>query len=487
MASSSADSIPKTTNNLPSIEAPDAPTSSTGGLASIKEQDTDSESVASKASTKASTKVVDRVITFHIDSDTVIPVKTVSGEIKFEVSSCSVAAASPVWRHQLYGKDAESRPSQGEWILNLEGDARALETLLRIVHYEFNKVPLQPTLDELYEITLLTCKYKCTHLIYPWANNWAKSLSRYVNHEDCPANCHKVIWCAWTLGDVRLFRKMADSLILSSKTDAQGQLVNVSGKPLKEMVLPPGLFGKYNNVQLPNLCLLLTRSSDIIASTRVSTIAKILEAVDTPLSQLASADRDPNVSFCRLGTDTHECEAMMLGSVIPAMMAAGLFPVPKAAKYLGSILELKAKLEGIKTIPYRGPDYAPHRSHNNCNLRLPQRVDECLKVMPVPLKDDYMEHLSVQAETSGVENGTELDEYRRRTPKQDSPSSPIMKPESIGTESIKDDAGDEGTSLADDQFSDAQESTAGESEHGGSDVTMKNEKSPGSEKSAGED
>lgn len=76
---------------------------------------------------------------------------------------------------------------------------------------------------------------------------------------------------------------------------------------------------------------------------------------------------------------------MMLGSIIPALAKAGLFPVPEPEKFTGSIVTLKNELDNVKTIPYVGKEWMPHTSHENCNLGFRESVIACLKEMIVPL------------------------------------------------------------------------------------------------------
>ena len=75
----------------------------------------------------------------------------------------------------------------------------------------------------------------------------------------------------------------------------------------------------------------------------------------------------------------------MLGSIIPALTRARLFPIPEPGTFSGSISQLKEKLDGIKTIPYVGKEWAPHMSHEGCNLGFRESVTTCLRAMAVPL------------------------------------------------------------------------------------------------------
>lgn len=184
------------------------------------------------------------VVSFHVHSDATFQVLVADVLIKFKVSAQLVATASPVLRTILYGQDVIVPTPNGNWVVDIEAEPKALETLFRIVHYQFQKVPSLLSLDELYELTLLTARFKCVHLIYPWARKWATQFSTYACEDDHFDHCHKVVWIAWELGDEKLFRDMVHAMIISSKVNGEGDLVNASDSPLKDMILPPGILGK---------------------------------------------------------------------------------------------------------------------------------------------------------------------------------------------------------------------------------------------------
>jgi hypothetical protein len=182
-------------------------------------------------------------ISFHVDAKTIFKV----GErMRFKVSSLNVASASSVWSRMLFGPSCDNSSSKPEpVVIEVDDDGPALRTLMNIIHYKFNEVPAQPNLDELWNITQLTSKYKCTHLIYPWASKWISAFSNFVTDDECPSNNHKAAWVAWELGDVKLLKDMSDSMIAHAKVDCDGDLINNVGVKLKDLVLPPGLLGEY--------------------------------------------------------------------------------------------------------------------------------------------------------------------------------------------------------------------------------------------------
>jgi hypothetical protein len=229
-------------------------------LTPIKEhEDTNGSQVVAKSETG---DICHASVTFNPDWDTVMQLQGKSGIVQFKVASSNVAAASPVWRNTFYADSAIVRPSKETLALELEDNVEALETLFRIVHYEFSKVPKKLSLDELYQVTRLTSKYQCTQLVYPWACKWISPLATYLSNEDCPTGNHKAAWIAWELGDVKLLRDMLDSIIVTAEVDSDGELINQAGTKLKDLILPSGSLGKllYFHIHIRSLNMFSTNS-----------------------------------------------------------------------------------------------------------------------------------------------------------------------------------------------------------------------------------
>ncbi|KAJ8129311.1 hypothetical protein O1611_g4321 [Lasiodiplodia mahajangana] len=337
---------------------------------------------------------------FHRDTDLKVIVRA-SGDdpATYMVCASALACASPIWRSMLYRDAArdvtdDARPDQTQ-ILELEGDPKAIGLLFHIVHYDFSHVPKEPTLKQLFELCKSAYQYRCTHLLYPWASQWASFLANFVAEANCYSECHKALFVAWTFGEMKLYRDTIDALIVSTKIDRDGKVVNVSGQPLEDILMHRDLL-------------------EIITEARASTIAKILNAVRTPIQVLSSGTQSDRL-YCKVGKDTQPCEIMMLGSVIPALTKAGLFPVPEPEKFTGSIEGLKDELDKIKTIPYVGREWMPHMSHENCDLGFRESVMTCLKEMVVPLSFSIMDWMSSQADKCGVEATTELQQWRQQS------------------------------------------------------------------------
>ncbi|RWA06988.1 hypothetical protein EKO27_g8114 [Xylaria grammica] len=343
------------------------------------------------------------VMDFHRDADLRVIVETPHDEpTVYMVCGSAIACASLVWRSMLYHNTAYSHDVEDETkheqiqTIRLNGDPEAIGLLFRIIHYDFKHVPKEPTLDQLFELGKIACQYRCTHILYPWANQWISRLSDFAAEDNCYSECHKALYVAWTFGELKLYRDMVDALIVSSGINAHGKIVNIAGQPLEDMLIPRDLL-------------------DIIVETRACTIAKILDAVKTPIHALSHGKQAQRSTYCRIGKDSQACETMMLGSIIPALTKAGLFPIPEPERFTGSIEYLQNKLEMIKTVPYVGKEWMPHMSHESCNLGIGESITVCLKGMMVPLSGSIMSWMSDQAKTCGIEPTQELKDWQQKS------------------------------------------------------------------------
>ncbi|KAK6948820.1 hypothetical protein Daesc_010591 [Daldinia eschscholtzii] len=323
------------------------------------------------------------IIYFDIDSDLDIPFETEGGLILCKVSSAHLALASPVWRNMLYGNNYIKRSDEEAWVVSIDGYASALMTLFHIIHYEFDKVPVKLPLEELYRIAVVISRYKCTHLIYPWAETWINSLPTNHAPEENYRNSRKAMFIAWVLGDVSLFRRSVEQIVLSSKL-VTSQLVDSDGNSLSDV----------ENIHEDLL--------GWIGTTRLETISLILDALSEPFRRPSSGDKSPKPPFCKLGTQQKECETMMLGSMVPQLMAAGLFPVPEPREFLDSIDTLKSKINNFKYTPYEGRDWMPHLSHISCSLGYSEAVEASLADMQVPLDCGFMDDFVARSRISGI-------------------------------------------------------------------------------------
>jgi hypothetical protein len=138
--------------------------------------------------------------TMDPDGDLILRVGTglVSEMTKFKVCSAALRRNSPVFRAMLYGPWTESKPpgnSESQWVVCLpDDDPSGMETILNIVHGNFDKVQAAPEPLVLYNVVVIADKYDMFKCLRPWASDWRKEVVR---------NLHKplLVHVAWELGD----------------------------------------------------------------------------------------------------------------------------------------------------------------------------------------------------------------------------------------------------------------------------------------------
>ncbi|KAK7959947.1 uncharacterized protein PG986_004801 [Apiospora aurea] len=344
----------------------------------------------------------DTVIVFHNAADVTLNVKGSFGAVEYKVSGMNLATASDVLRAIIFGKDGKSA-TDGNVDLDIgEVQLNALETLMRIAHFDFAKVPAEVSLEGLCAVTNLTSKFQSTGLTMPWASQWLRPFAQLHKDDSSAAVNHKAAFIAWELGDAKLLRNMVKSLTMTAKVDGDGDLVNAAGTKLEDLVLPAGIL-------------------DEITAIRTETVEKILTAIEAALEAVSAHTGE--VKFCKTGVDAEKCETMMFGSAVTQLLSAGLFPVPKAAQYKESIASLVSRIEGVVLQHWEGRNYAPHASHSGCNLKFKENTKAAVKGMADPLKEAHIEHLKKQSAASGVnshigdhaDDDTEEDAPARRT------------------------------------------------------------------------
>ncbi|ETS73008.1 hypothetical protein PFICI_15183 [Pestalotiopsis fici W106-1] len=325
--------------------------------------------------------------TFNKDADLLFKLKSNAGYVDYKVNKFNVAAASDAFGRVIFGEN------DGSDVIELSDDPAAFAVIMNIVHYRFILVKKEPSIEELFQICILLNKYDCTHLIQPWADNWAAVLSSFAEGKTAAAANFKALWVAWVLGCVAPFRQMADSLIVTSKVDKDGDLVHISGAKVQDLVLPQGLF-------------------DGIVDVRGKTVAALLSAIRKPMDHLTQVNRlDNDASFCKVGSEASLCEMMLLASATRILVPAGLYPVPSASKFTNSVGDIKDAVTSIRYEAWVGKTFAPHKAHTGCNLGLMDSMRTILEDMPSPVQQTHLAYLAKQARLTAVDNGDTLQGY----------------------------------------------------------------------------
>jgi hypothetical protein len=118
-----------------------------------------------------------------------------------------------------------------------EDDADALLLILRIAHLDFISVKKRLSVEELYNLAILCDKYDCVHLIKPWVDEWFRDAELQIVGESA-----KRLFIAWSFGRTERFRIAASVLLMQSGMDETGQLLDLKGQAIPE-VMPPGIIG----------------------------------------------------------------------------------------------------------------------------------------------------------------------------------------------------------------------------------------------------
>lgn len=188
------------------------------GLAGI-----DSESADSAAASVMPEKTSPAPKPIRIDNDGDLLLRVGSGATMsdFKVCSAAMRRASPVWKKMLFGPWAESKPIDGEWIVELPEDASwPTFILLMIIHGIFDQVPNVLTLQNLRAVLIVADKYDLVHVIRPWAAGWAQ----VMQWEDLSSGNDRIckIFAAWELGHEEVLSSEMSDLVFNLGVSDRG-------------------------------------------------------------------------------------------------------------------------------------------------------------------------------------------------------------------------------------------------------------------------
>lgn len=164
---------------------------------------------------------MDKVNESHVNldpsGDLLLIVNQAERQRTFRVSSFAMCLASPVWRAMLSpsGRFKEARPKNGE-VSFPEDDPDAMFTVLSVVHYQFQYIPITLSRRSLLNLGIVCDKYDVTKLVSPWfGSNWLKSREFRRGNS---------ILLAWLFQDVETFKKLVDHMVRDSKVNESGKL-----------------------------------------------------------------------------------------------------------------------------------------------------------------------------------------------------------------------------------------------------------------------
>ncbi|KAK2016779.1 hypothetical protein LZ32DRAFT_635712 [Colletotrichum eremochloae] len=289
------------------------------------------------------------------------------------VCSRTVARSSTVFRAMLFTGFAESKPEgESTWIVDLPDDEfHPTLLLLAMIHGHFGSVPNTLKPEELYELLVVADKYDMIHTLKPMVSTW------YQPHKDAitVAGNEIYLWIAWGLGDKKTFEDLALQLVLDSKVNKDGQLLDGSGS----------LFSEHRPLKIG---LLLHKKMQANLEGRGCSSPKY----PTTKSNGIEEDRHMGGRECNsmnLGLLMRYSKALNFQNLNPAHMTAPL--------HLGSVNGLTSLIKN-KT-------FVCEVLHRRCDP-LPTfkgRVRKIVQAVSSPLLDIEVEHLQKQAKKTGLD------------------------------------------------------------------------------------
>jgi len=190
------------------------------------------------------------------------------------VSSAAMALASPVWKKFVFPPwQAKGASSQLELVndcmisesANLsstmkelhndsenmakstsidfsEDNAQALQLLLRIVHLQFDRLPISIDCKLLFHLAELCDQYLCLNIVQPWLQRWIDEshiVPNEFNNVIAPTQC---LFTYWTFGLDDDFRSLASRMVTATRFE-NGEYRTDDNHVLGEPS-PPGIIGK---------------------------------------------------------------------------------------------------------------------------------------------------------------------------------------------------------------------------------------------------
>ncbi|PKS09637.1 hypothetical protein jhhlp_004256 [Lomentospora prolificans] len=297
----------------------------------------------------------------------------------FITSSLTLARASSVFDRMLYGEFAEAKPrdiESGEWVVTLpDQKPKPMHTWLNILHGHFQKVPTVVTIDELYDLTVLTNYFDATMSLIPWIEKWMAFIDINDIRSDQGGLMAKFLWIAWEVGEKDDFAIVSRRMLMELGSSELEESFQALTQPT-----PPDIFER-------------------IAAIRIQTCQALLNIFREMADNLIVVDE--RVRWCRYHTwmGHHRCESMILGSMTFCLTRAGLWPLPDGRELEESVLGLYGKLTTLVIHDIGKADENPEANHRDCNPGpyLLEQVQSVMRDMPSPVSSFHIEHMEKQA------------------------------------------------------------------------------------------
>ncbi|KAJ0293499.1 hypothetical protein Brms1b_003734 [Colletotrichum noveboracense] len=249
--------------------------------------------------------------------------------------------------------------------------------------------------DHLYQLLVVTEKYDMTQTLSPWASTWFQP---YAATNTSSADGEEIVmWISWELGHEGTFCNWAKNLLLKSKINDEGDLLDSNSIALNTYTFlePPGIL-------------------ETIASTRETVIHEMTRvlygAIEAALKNgKCEGSSDSGCSYNSYNARNRRPITMtsdqyirlVLGSLIQQVHNIGLQDVAllqsATPKYLGSINDLSS---AIQSIEFSSDD----QNHIYCNplQNIKDKVESLVANIESPVTGNHLEYLRTQAKKTGV-------------------------------------------------------------------------------------
>ncbi|KAM3539484.1 hypothetical protein ARSEF1564_007580 [Beauveria bassiana] len=151
--------------------------------------------------------ICERTVIFDNHGD--IEVQVSGDTTRYIVCSRAVSRMSPVLRSQTRQDsvaDTQDRCTRRCVLVQLDGnDDDSLTILFNIAHAHFLAVPRTLDIKQMYSLSTLTSRYKCTSILDPWVESWIAGVEGTVRRDDMAM----MLWVLWKLGFSDNFCTMA--------------------------------------------------------------------------------------------------------------------------------------------------------------------------------------------------------------------------------------------------------------------------------------
>ncbi|KAG7040675.1 Nuclear pore protein-like protein, partial [Colletotrichum scovillei] len=270
--------------------------------------------------------------------------------------------------------------------------------MLEIIHGHFDRVPFSLRVRRLYDLLVLCNKYDVLSLLRPWSWHWLSAMRSTLDEP-------YVLWVAWEMGDVLLFRDMvvriAEGVPISALNNPNVMGVQY-GKQRMHWTPQSGQINEF--LMIPLDCLQnmsVDDLSDLISLTRLMLIEAAVKPYRTILSQMKSKTHSSNQNAIK-NNCVKNCIPSGVGSLVLAGMTDNfnIWDPRLPFNFTGHLKLIVDHLAGIKiTIP---------QGCGNCLKMFSDELTNARSVMTAaikciaPLSKDQQAHLEKRAFQIGL-------------------------------------------------------------------------------------